>query len=66
MTDPVKLTIDSAVEIEGREDVAQLTVKGDGTQQQPLQEWQDGTSGHPRPTDQRWPPRDGGSDSRRL
>jgi hypothetical protein len=41
MTDPTKLTFDSAVEIEGREDTPQLTVQGHTTQDQPLQTWED-------------------------
>jgi hypothetical protein len=41
MTDPAKLVIDSALEVDGREDTVQLEVRGHQTQEAPLQEWQD-------------------------
>jgi hypothetical protein len=40
MTEPVKLTLDSSLEIEGREDTTQLVVQGHITQTEPLQVWQ--------------------------
>lgn len=40
MPDPIKLTIDSALEVDGREDTTQLMVQGHTTQSQPLQAWQ--------------------------
>ena len=45
MVDPIKLSVDSALEVEGREDTPQLTVKGYSTQTEPLQTWQDQTGG---------------------
>jgi hypothetical protein len=41
MTDPTKLTFDSAVEVDGREDTTQLAVMGHVTQNEPLQTWED-------------------------
>jgi hypothetical protein len=45
MADPVKMTIDSAVEIDGREDARQLVVQGHVTQTEPLQTWEDHAGG---------------------
>src|SRR5574341_1256480 len=42
MPDPIKLSIDSALEVQGREDAVQLEVQGFSGQAQPLQQWQDG------------------------
>jgi hypothetical protein len=41
MAEPTRLTLDAALEIEGREDTTQLEVKANTAQTEPLQEWQD-------------------------
>jgi hypothetical protein len=41
MSDPVKLTVDAALEVDGREDTTQLRVQGHSTQSEPLQTWED-------------------------
>lgn len=41
MADPIKLIVDSALEVQGREDTPQLEVRGHTTQTQPLQQWED-------------------------
>jgi hypothetical protein len=41
MTDPRKIQIDAAFEVEGSEDTTQLTVQGHVTQNAPLQAWKD-------------------------
>jgi hypothetical protein len=41
MSEPVKLTVDAALEVDGREDTTQLRVQGHSTQTEPLQTWED-------------------------
>lgn len=41
MADPIILTVDAALEIEGREDTVQLAVQGHVTQNAALQSWED-------------------------
>ena len=41
MSEPVKVTVDAALEVDGREDVVQLQVQGHSTQTEPLQTWED-------------------------